>query len=90
LIWPQWYRAAVDIDFARRTLDVEEQVSFAMGVRHHRAVHGVEANTPERAVEHGHSFTHASSRPVFFILLYNQDYIALPLTSKQLQCTAES
>jgi hypothetical protein len=37
---------------------MKQQVSFTMRVRHHRAIHGVEADAPECAMDHGHSFTH--------------------------------
>jgi hypothetical protein len=52
-----------------------------MCVRHHRAVHGIKADAPERAMEHGNSFTH---RPPIGILLvlFGCDYIGLYLRGK--------
>jgi len=52
------YGASIDMDFASVALDMKQQVSFAMRLRHHCAIHGVKADAPECAVEHGHSLTH--------------------------------
>jgi hypothetical protein len=47
---------------------MKQKVSFAMRVRHHRAIHGVEADAAERAMEHGHSF----NPPVGIFLLFTR------------------
>ena len=52
------YGAAINDDFARAALYVEEQMPFAVCVRHHRAVHGIQADASERAMTHCNCFTH--------------------------------
>jgi hypothetical protein len=78
----QWNGASIDIDFGGAALDMEQQVPFAMGVRHHRAIHGVEADAAECAMEHGHSFTQTSSQGHSVDAIYHK-YIRLRLRGKQ-------
>ena len=50
--------AVIDHDFARRSLNVKDQMPFAVPVRDHGLVHGIQADTTEVAVKHGDGVTH--------------------------------